>query len=570
MRRRVNPFLALVRLTLNNNLSLTALRRTVRSNPRVLLRTGLLVLALGVGFTPWIKALVEIQTTMYHQFSAVGQGRIILLLSFLLGQLMVFFFGLYYLMAAFYYARDLDILVPLPLKPQEILGAKFIAVMVNEYLTLAPFILPGLLVYGLNSPVEPVYWPLALLAYLIAPVVPLAMAAIILLPVMRFTNLRGNRDLLRVGFSIVLLVLVLGLQFYANRYLGNLSTEEIGRLIFQGEGDELITLLGRRFPPAVWLTQMAAARTVGSVLRGLVLTLASAGISLMILGWLGRTNFYGGVVGSGETPRRRVRGRRSAAVDLEGLRASGGVFPAMLRREVRLFYRNPIFLVNGLLNLLIPPLVLVLMLVAGGEGLGTAPDLNDVLASDPRAGPLISLGLGGFIAVIAALNQVAGTAISREGGTIWISRSIPTHPGLQVAAKLMHGLAYTLMGATLPLGLAVIVFSMPTYCVVVGGALGLAGGIAGAALGLMIDLHRPWLDWDDPQRAMKGNNNNLIVMALTAGWIALVGFVAVRLMRFASPWAVVWVVQAIMVLLAVILVMRTLRLAPRAYAAMET
>ena len=53
-------------------------------------------------------------SSLYEAYKAMGQQPI-LLNGFLYSQLMVFIFGILYVMAKYYFSSDLNILVPLPL-----------------------------------------------------------------------------------------------------------------------------------------------------------------------------------------------------------------------------------------------------------------------------------------------------------------------------------------------------------------------------------------------------------------------------------------------------------------------
>jgi hypothetical protein len=53
--------------------------------------------------------------------------------------------------------------ITLPLAPWQVLSGKFLLVLVAGYLSTAPFVLPGLLVYGIRSGADGRYWPQALI-----------------------------------------------------------------------------------------------------------------------------------------------------------------------------------------------------------------------------------------------------------------------------------------------------------------------------------------------------------------------------------------------------------------------
>jgi hypothetical protein len=53
--------------------------------------------------------------------------------------------------SSFYFSKDVESLLPLPLKPRQIVGAKFLAVAAYEYLITAAIFLPIMIIYGIKS-----------------------------------------------------------------------------------------------------------------------------------------------------------------------------------------------------------------------------------------------------------------------------------------------------------------------------------------------------------------------------------------------------------------------------------
>ena len=86
-------------------------------------------------------------------------------LGILAGQLLILIFGIYYILSAFYFSRDLNMLIPLPVRPSEVLISKFIVLMVNEYLTVAVIVLPFVVTFGVLDAGGFGYWMSAALVY---------------------------------------------------------------------------------------------------------------------------------------------------------------------------------------------------------------------------------------------------------------------------------------------------------------------------------------------------------------------------------------------------------------------
>ncbi len=86
-----------------------------------------------------ISALVR---TLINALQPVGQEGIILSWGISINSAMVFVFGIFYIISTFYFSSDVESLLPLPLKPRQIVGAKFLVVTIYEYLTTAILYFP--------------------------------------------------------------------------------------------------------------------------------------------------------------------------------------------------------------------------------------------------------------------------------------------------------------------------------------------------------------------------------------------------------------------------------------------
>ncbi|WP_156271708.1 hypothetical protein [Neomoorella glycerini] len=83
---------------------------------------------------------------------------------------------------------------------------------------------------------------------------------------------------------------------------------------------------------------------------------------------------------------------------------------------------------------------------------------------------------------------------------------------LLVRVKLLFSLAFAVLGAVLVSGILYLFLRLPPPYLTITFILGLLSNWPVAALGLIVDLSYPRLDWVDPQQAMKSNFNGLIAM----------------------------------------------------------
>ncbi|OGD38037.1 MAG: hypothetical protein A2V45_12405 [Candidatus Aminicenantes bacterium RBG_19FT_COMBO_58_17] len=519
----MSPTAALIKAALNSNFGWSIVRHRLFVQKRD--RWMVPLVALGVvGVVPTLVLYVRLLGDVFDMLNSLGQEKALLTLAVLAGQLMILVFGLFYLIATFYFSRDLEYLIALPLKPSQILLSKFAVVLINEYLTMAPFILPALIVYGFKRHGDPGYWLIMPLTYILLPVIPLTAAGLVVVGMMRLVNVGRKKDLLIIIGSLVLIAAALFLQFGLSRAAGtsDLDTQQIMSMIASPDG--LVQTIGRRFPPAIWATRFLHDGLMTA--SGLCAFALFSGLSILLFGGLmagAQRLFFGGLVGLSERSGVRVRGGKALAIKF-----SSGCHPvrAIFLREVRLMNRTPIFLLNGVLGVLLIPIVLALTLSSSKQGTDSADILRLMTSAKPATGILVTTM---FMIVCATLSGVASSSFSREGRKFWISKVIPVGYRQQVSAKFLHSSAIALLGIGSAVAVLALRFHLGAWQWLSSLALALPVTAFITSLNLAVDLARPLLDWISPQKAMKQNLNVLIAMLFDLGFLFLYGLAFVAL-----------------------------------------
>ncbi len=520
----MSKFTTLVRVGLKANFGLALLRYRIFKEKKDIWLIPLIVLA-GLAVLPSLYGLVLLVQNVYLALKPFGQERALLSFGVLAGQLFVLLFGLYYVISAFYFSRDLELLIPLPLKPVQVMASKFTIILINEYLTVMVIVVPVLAVFGVMAGAGPVYWVSAVLVYLTLPVIPLAIVSILVVAMMRLINISRKKDALILVGSIVLIAASMALQFAAGR-AGNKHLDGQAMAAFFGSPDSLLNRVGAKFPPSVWAAKALAGGFSHSGLLNLALFL---GVSVALLGAmlvLSEKLFYRGLIGVGEVSGRR----RSLSAAQMSRRMSSGRHPvrAIFVREWRIMNRTPIFLLNGVLVVIIVPVVFVLMATMG-SGRGDTAAVMKVMTSGNSF--YVILAAAAFMTACGSLNGTASSTFSREGGQFWISRVIPVAPRDQVAAKFLHSYLISGLGVVAASVVSVLVLHLKAGVLAAAIALALLVSIPLDAAGMIIDLARPLLDWTNPQKAIKQNLNVLLALFADIGILTALFFLLKLLIR---------------------------------------
>jgi ABC-2 type transport system permease protein len=538
----MKKLLTLIRAGLKSNFGLAVLHHRLFREKKDRWLVPLFAFAF-LSVLPSLYGLVLLIQSLFLALKPLGQERALLTLGVLGGQFFILLFGLYYVISAFYFSRDLEFLIPMPLKPFEVMASKFAVILVNEYLTVLVIVVPVLAGYGVLARGGLPYWTNAVLVYLFLPVIPLAVVSILVVILMRLINLSRKKDALILIGSILLIVFGIGIQFVLGRPAhGKPDTQAM--TAFFTSPDSLLNVIGKRFPPSIWATKAIAGGFSATGLLNLALFVGTSVLLFAGILVLSERLFYRGLVGLGEVSARR----RALSAAQMSQRISSGRHPvrAIFAREWRLMNRTPIFLLNGVLVVVIVPVVFVLMASTGGRGDNTAI-LKMMTAANPVT---VILAAALFMTVCGSLNGTASSTFSREGGQFWISRVIPVSPRDQVTAKFLHSYLISVLGTVTASVVAVVILHLKPAYLAAAVALALAAGVLLVAVGMMIDLARPLLDWTNPQKAIKQNLNVLFALFADIGILTGLFF----LLRFLGRLGVkgVLVPVALFALLAVL------------------
>ncbi|MBN1939439.1 MAG: hypothetical protein JW843_07625 [Candidatus Aminicenantes bacterium] len=556
----------LIRVGLRVNFGLSLLRpKHLLENKRDLWLIPMIGLGVA-GLAPVLVFYLKGIRFMYGLLSPLGQQEALLTFGLLAGQFLILVFGFYYVLSAFYFSRDLELLVSLPVTPAQVLLSKFGVIVINEYLTIAPIVVPMLIAYGVHSKAGLSYWVTAALVYLLLPVIPLALVSLLVVGMMRFVNVGRKKDALMIAGSLVLMAGVLGLQFWL-RTMPGAGPGRQALVRFFGEGG-LVQKIGAKFPPSVWATRSLVPAEGSS---GLAPFLLYAGVSLAlfaVLFFAARAFFYRGLLGLGEVTARK---RRLSRAGLSS-RISSGRKPvrAIFLRELRIMNRTPIFLLNGVFSVVLIPVIFILMTKAGGgSSSGDAMQIILLLGSADPA--VVILGSALFMTICGCLNGTASSTFSREGAHFWMSQVIPAPPAVQVKAKFLHSFAIAGLGILAAAVAAVLVIKAKAGHVLLALPIALAASAFLTSVGMIIDLLRPLLKWTNPQKAIKQNLNVLIALFVDLGLMAGLTIAAAAL--FKTGIGKEWMIVGSAVLSAVLAGASyafLVKIAPRRYSEIET
>ena len=344
----------------------------------------------------------------------LGMGHIAPMYLATICAAVVFAFGIFKAGAVIFDRKGYDILCSLPLRSGAVVAARFIRMYVEDLLVLLVVMLPGGVVYAVLSRPGWVFYPMWVLCTLLTPMIPLSAAAIIGTVISAFSSRMKHKTIVESALTILVAVLIIA----GSTSLG-VASEEFTPEMLAGLAEQLTDLLGSIYPPAVWFGRaMAEGSMVGLLLGAAVSASFFAAVVLVAA-----RNFH-------SILRRMSATSARHDYRMERLR-SGSVLGALFRREFKRYLASGVYVTNTIMGPVMGIVTSAVVLFGGMEALetGMGVEINMV--------PLFPFILGGIFAMM----PTTATAISMEGRTWWIAKSLPIPTKTILTSKLLVHLA---------------------------------------------------------------------------------------------------------------------------------
>ncbi|WP_055665316.1 putative ABC transporter permease subunit [Desnuesiella massiliensis] len=507
----------------------------------IIFLAAIFILSLGVPLGLFISEAYDMLAMMQQQGVILGFGMVMV-------SLVVFVFGILYVLTTFYFAKDIESLLPLPLKSHEILTGKFIAVLVYEYLTELVVLAPIIIVYGAKSSAGALYYIYSIIVFLLLPVLPLVVAAIINMVIMRFTNLGKHKDAFRVVGGLLAMFSGIGINIMMQRVGRNMTNEqELMKLLSSGD-NSLIGIVSNMFPSSKFSAFALASSDLGKASLNLLIFLAITAAAFIIFMIVGNILYFKGVIGMSESFARR---KKLGEQELDKSTVQNSAIKTYILKELRVLFRTPAYLINCVIINFLWPIFFLIPLLAERDLLPKILSFSSKIYNNDTAGIVICIAFAIMI-FISSSNSITSTAISREGQNIFVSKYIPMRYRDQIFAKVMAGFLISIASATLFILLLSIVTKAPIMMALVLFIVSALAILFTSLLGIIVDLRKPKLNWDDENKAVKQNFNSFIAMMLC---MAIAGGTVYLTIKFKPTlWMAFGVIALVGVLLNSILV----------------
>ena len=493
----MRKYLSLTRVLLKNSMGMMSDGKSKKAL-NVFIYGVLAVCMIPLGFT-----LYMMFNTAMAQLQPLQQEGAVLALGFHISSLVTFLFSIFLIPSIFYFSKDSETLLALPLPPQTILSAKFSVCLVYEYAFTLIVCVPLYIAYANNAAIGIHYILLALAIFITLPIYPLVLSSIITMLLMRFVPFFKNRDRFNMIAGILSIILAFGFSFAMNS--GTIAEDPNALISMLTQGNNsMISLFSKIFPAIPFAAEALISSDALQLVYYILITCAALAVLVILGKWL----YFKGAIGFSETKSSR---KELSAKDFARVSRHSKVRTYLIK-ELRLLIRTPVYAINCIgMCVLMPIMLLVIFITADADVLlQQLPDITPYL--DGMLPYAVLAGMAsGFL--FSNLNMISSTAISREGTNISFMKYIPMSLKQQLQAKVLSGILMSVISMLLTM--VCVYFLLPIFPLTwyfAAAAASLITIVLGNYASLALDILHPKLVWEQEAAAVKQNMSGIVSM----------------------------------------------------------
>ena len=432
------------------------------------------------------------------------------------GMILFMIFGLAIIQTIFssinilYFTKDSEYLLPLPLKPYQIILARTNVMLIAEYVIIFLIGFIPLVMYGILTGAGIVYYLTMILAVILVPILPVLLISMLVMFIMSFAKLTKNRNRFQLFATLLVLAIIIAISISTSGMKQDLTNEEMAQMVVQANG--MIELVKGYVPTVDYLME---ALTTNSLFTAIVEVLKTLGITIIgfivymliaqkiyFKGLVG--NLFGGGASSSNKEMNQKEYRNSK------------LYKSYVGKEFKNMARNPVFLMQCLIPAILIPIIMVVVVYTGlnSDGMGLE-QITQMVQQMPTNTFFIACIILGVIQFFTMFIYISITAISRDGENAVFMKYIPVSLYKQYMYKIIPNIIMNIVTIIITLGMAEYLLNLPVITLIALFVVATIMGILQSIAMIIVDLKRPKLNWDS-EYAVAKQNLNLVFPVLLA------------------------------------------------------
>lgn len=470
----------------------------------------------------WLLIILSIAITylsyeIISELARVGQPEIFLNVFFLIVMMIMIFQIILASTNVYFFSKDFEILLPLPIKTDELLISKFNTILINLYFSELIFVLFPLIVYGICTYAGIIYYFYLFLILIIFPILPTLFISLIMMFFIKLSKFIKNKDIFQIIFTLFCIIIVFILEFKIGNMLikkidnnSNIQTENIVEAIneFNNNLNKTYNYFLEINPTINILKNSNKINSLFYLFEIIFIDL----IFFILFILIGKKYYLKNILKNNNNYYLNKISKNKIEKKLK----KKNICHSYINKEFKILFKNPMFFMQCIFPMFILMVsILIIVIVA-------LPNLRLLLTSDIFGNTIaFSVDLGviclvlGIIQFVFTMSNISITALSRDGNSANYMKFIPIDFYKQFIYKSIPQIIINMFFSIIILILIKLIFVEFNFIYlffifIISNLL----NIINSELMVLVDFYKPNLKWKTEYETVK-NDNKLFQYVLT-------------------------------------------------------
>lgn len=469
----------------------------------------------------WLMVIVMIAIS-YLSYKVIGelvkinQPTIFLNIFFLIIMIIMIFQIILASTNVYFFSKDLELILPLPIKSEELLIAKFNTILINIYFTEFIFVFFPLIIYGILTYAGILYYLYLIFILLIFPILPILIISIIMMFLMKLSKFIKNKDVFQIIITLIFISIIFLLEFkignnIINKIDDNLNIESQESIQLFNEFNTKVENVNKYFleinSTINILNNYNKINSIINILKVICLDL----LFLIIFIVVGKKYYLKNILKNNNNYYLK-NNKKYLIKKLKKINKG----KSYIKKEFKILFKNPMFFMQCIFPTLILIVSLIIIMIIA------IPNIRTILTTDLFGDTIdfkfdisvICLILG-IIQIIFTISNISISSISREGKDAIYMKFIPIDFYKQFVYKATPQIIVNMVLIFIILILIKFIFPEINFIYLfLIFILANLFNIINSKIMVFVDFIRPNLNWKSEYEAL-GNNNKLFQYVLT-------------------------------------------------------
>jgi len=464
-------------------------------------------------------ALFYISNEIIKALVSSGYPEVFLSIYFLVLAIFIMFQTILVCTNIFYFSKDIELILPFPIKPVNLLIAKFNTLICTLYVSEAIFGIIPICIYGILTHSTLLFYIYAVLIFIFFPVFLALVLSIIMMFVMKISKFIKNKEIFQTIITLLLVTSIFIVEYNVinNIFIQNKEIEIVennfqiaDKLIEFNNKIETSNKLFLVINPAVKVLKNSNLKNIFEIIKIILIDF----ITFIIFIFIGKKTYLKDIL---KNTSYLIK-TSNKGINLYKKCKKNIIFKAYIKKEFKNLFRNSMVFMQCvypmIISLITVIIISIILLPKLNEVLNN-PDIKQLIGNLEFDLSIVYIILSG-IQVLFMISPASLTSISRDGKNASFMKYIPISYFRQILYKGLPQIFINSISVIIIIGILYYAFpSIGIVNVLLVFISSMILNVLNSYSMIIVDLLNPKLEWDSEYEILKQNNNRYFQYAFT-------------------------------------------------------